>query len=49
MRMKIFSILSLTIILTFFSCEKTITIEGLWVVNSVIVENEEMTPNARWT
>ena len=47
--MKITSILSLTIVLSFLSCEKTKTIEGLWVVKSVIVGDEEMTPNARWT
>ena len=47
--MKITSILSLIIVLSFFSCEKTKTIEGLWVVKSVVVGDEEMTPNARWT
>ena len=47
--MKITSILALSIILSFFSCENTATIEGLWVVKSVIVGDEEMTPNARWT
>jgi len=25
------------------------TIEGLWIVKSVVVGDEEMTPNARWT
>tara|TARA_R110002033_G_scaffold170986_1_gene215150 strand:- start:915 stop:1622 length:708 start_codon:yes stop_codon:yes gene_type:complete len=47
--MKITSILSLIIVLSFFSCKKTKTIEGLWVVKSVVVGDEEMTPNARWT
>ena len=48
--MKITSILSLLIILTFFSCETTTrTIEGLWIVKSVVIGDEEMTPNARWT
>jgi hypothetical protein len=47
--MKTTSILSLIIVLSFFSCERTTTIEGLWVVNSVVVGDEEMTPNARWT
>jgi len=47
--MKITSILSLLIILIFLSCDKTATIEGLWVVKSVVVGDEEMTPNARWT
>jgi hypothetical protein len=47
--MKIISILSLITIISFFSCEKNTTIEGLWVVKSVVVGDEEMTPNARWT
>src|SRR5210317_922475 len=47
--MKITSILSLIIVLSFFSCEKTKTIEGLWVVKLVVAGDEEMTPNARWT
>ena len=48
--MKITSLLSLIIILTFFSCEKkAATIEGLWIVESVVVGDEVMTPNARWT
>lgn len=46
--MKITSILSLIIILSFFSCKKATKIEGLWVVKSVVVGNEENTPNARW-
>lgn len=32
----------------FSSCENKQTIEGLWVVKSVTVGEEEMTPNARW-
>jgi len=47
--MKIISILSLIGIISFFSCEKKTTIEGLWVVKLVAVGDEEMTPNARWT
>ena len=47
--MEIKSILPLFMVLSFFSCEKTKTIEGLWVVKSVVVGDEEMTPNARWT
>ena len=47
--MKITTILSLIIVLSLFSCQKTTTIEGLWVVKSVVVGDEEMTPNARWT
>jgi len=41
--------LSLIIVLAFLSCDKTATIEGLWVVKSVFAGDEEMTPNARWT
>lgn len=47
--MRTRSILSLIISLSFFGCERTTTLEGLWVVKSVVVGNEEMTPNARWT
>lgn len=47
--MGITPILSLIIVISFFSCEKTATIEGLWVVKSVVVGDEEMTPNARWS
>ena len=47
--MKITFLFSLMIMFTFFSCEKKPTIEGLWVVKSVVVGEEEMTPNARWT
>jgi len=32
----------------FVSCENEQTIEGLWVVKSVLVGQEEITPNARW-
>lgn len=31
-----------------FNCKKANTIEGLWVVKSVKVGEDEMTPNARW-
>lgn len=47
--MKITTVLSLLIIFTFYGCEKTPSIEGLWIVKSVAVGEEEMTPNARWT
>lgn len=47
--MKITSLFLLMIMVTFFSCEKKPTIEGLWIVKSVVVGEEEMTPNARWT
>jgi len=47
--MKIKLILSLIIIVAFLSCEKPTTIEGLWIVKSVVVGDKEMTPNARWT
>ena len=40
--------LSLTVILLLFGCKKTTTIEGLWIVKSVMVGKEKMTPNARW-
>lgn len=32
----------------FMSCEQKQAINGLWVVNSVKIGEEEMTPNARW-
>ncbi len=47
--MKPSTALSLVILCTFFSCKDDITIEGLWMVKSVQVGEEEMTPNARWT
>ena len=47
--MKIKSLLSLLMIFTFLGCEKNTTIEGLWIVKSVVVGEKEMTPNARWT
>lgn len=31
-----------------FNCKKENTLEGLWVVKSVKVGEDEMTPNARW-
>ena len=31
-----------------FNCKKENTLEGLWVVKSVKVDEDEMTPNARW-
>ena len=33
----------------FFSCNEQSTLEGLWVVKTVQVGEQEMTPNARWT
>lgn len=46
--MKITPLILLLIILSFFSCQKVKTIDGLWVVKSVVVGDEIMTPNARW-
>lgn len=46
--MKITPLILLIIFLSFFSCEKVKTIDGLWVVKSVVVSDEIMTPNARW-
>ena len=46
--MKLTNSISLIMILLLFSCTKTKSIEGLWVVESVVVGNKEMTPNARW-
>lgn len=46
--MKTTFIVSLIIALSFFSCKKTKRIEGLWIVQSVVVGDEVMTPNARW-
>lgn len=46
--MKITPLALIIIILSFFSCEKVKTVDGLWVVKSVAVGNEIMTPNARW-
>ncbi|MGB0850804.1 MAG: hypothetical protein ACPGTP_06125 [Bacteroidia bacterium] len=43
------NIIPYILVLSFFSCEKTTKIEGLWIVKSVIVGDEVMTPNARWT
>jgi len=37
------------LILIITSCSPKPAIEGLWVVQSVMVGEEEMTPNARWT
>lgn len=47
--MKITSVLLLMTIATLISCEKPTSIEGLWIVKSVVVGEEEMTPNGRWT
>ncbi|WP_406682801.1 hypothetical protein N1F78_08860 [Seonamhaeicola sp. MEBiC1930] len=43
------SIFSFIVIFLLFGCENKSTIEGLWIVKSVKVGEEEMTPNARWT
>lgn len=43
------SIFSLIVILLLIGCENKSTIEGLWIVTSVKVGEEKMTPNARWT
>lgn len=47
--MKLSGIVFLTIVLSFISCDQPSTIEGLWVVKSVMVGEKKMTPNARWT
>ncbi|NQX92927.1 MAG: hypothetical protein HRT74_12540 [Flavobacteriales bacterium] len=41
--------LSAALILLLFGCDDKPTIEGLWLIESVKVGNEDMTPNARWT
>lgn len=46
--MKKKSILSIIVILLLFGCKNKSTIEGLWIVKSVKIGEEEMTPNARW-
>lgn len=46
--MKTTFIVSLIIALSFFSCKKVKRIEGLWIIKSVVVGDEVMTPNARW-
>jgi len=38
-----------TICIALMNCEKKSTIDGLWIVKSVKVGEEEMTPNGRWT
>ncbi len=45
-RIYIFGLLA---ILVFSSCKKDQSIVGLWLVESVKIGDEEMTPNARWT
>lgn len=40
---------SVLVLLFVLGCQKNSTIEGLWVITSVTVGEEEMTPNARWT
>lgn len=47
--MKLSGIVFLTVVLSFTSCDQPSTIEGLWVVKSVMVGEKKMTPNARWT
>ncbi|MBW1299027.1 hypothetical protein [Aquimarina litoralis] len=47
--MKNAFILSLLFIILLCSCKNQTTIEGLWVVSTVKIGEEEMTPNARWT
>lgn len=41
-------ILSFTVIVLLFGCEKKPKIEGLWIVETVMVGEEKVTPNARW-
>ena len=43
------SIFSFIFILLLIGCENKPTLEGLWIVKSVQVGEQEMTPNARWT
>jgi len=33
----------------FYGCGEKLNIEGLWIVKNVQVDNNEITPNARWT
>lgn len=47
--MKLSGIVFLTVVLSFTSCDQPSTIEGLWVVKSLMVGEKKMTPNARWT
>lgn len=46
MTIKITAILILVTLL--ISCEKKQTIEGLWVIKTVKVGDQDLTPNARW-
>ncbi|MDO5978563.1 hypothetical protein [Flavivirga spongiicola] len=46
--MRIFYFLILFSLCFFTSCENKQAIEGLWVVKSVIVGEEKITPNGRW-
>ena len=47
--MKSIRIYIVILIITILSgCQKTQTLTGLWIVKSVKMGNEEMTPNARW-
>ncbi len=47
--MKHLQLCTLILVSLLVSCEKRSPIEGLWLVNSVRVGGEKMTPNARWT
>ena len=41
--------IAIVVLVAIVGCEDKPTIEGLWVVERVKVEDQEMTPNARWT
>ncbi|WP_442265839.1 hypothetical protein ACSIGC_16315 [Tenacibaculum sp. ZS6-P6] len=46
--MKTKIIILLTITLSFSNCKKDKTVKGFWIVKSVMVGDEIMTPNSRW-
>ncbi|MFY7670029.1 hypothetical protein ACOSP6_02960 [Tenacibaculum sp. MEBiC06402] len=47
--MKNFTFIAVIIMSLFIGCQQNkSSIEGLWVVKSVQIGNQEMTPNARW-
>ncbi len=43
-----FYLIALIVVFFLTSCENKATIEGLWIIKSVKVGEQEMTPNARW-
>lgn len=48
MKLNNILLLPLLVLLTMSGCQEKSTIEGLWLVKSVTVGEDEMTPNARW-